>query len=218
MNAPLSPKPVYLPLRLVPRRKAQYAAIALQAFGLVLLAIAFSKPFEGHWQSRAKEEPVIFGLLIGVLLLAMVAVAWMLAVSVFRLLPRSPLSHVRLTWPSVAVRGPFGTRQFAWSELGRFAVVTAPNDYEVNYIVAVSADRDAGITDDRERYRHAAFRLRCDPYCSPTEAEILAGWLNEVRSAVAGRAPVDIAFFAPLALSGNLIFEPGTASREQRHG
>ena len=136
-------------------------------------------------------------------------VPWLVAVSLLRLLPGSPFSHVRLSWSSIAIRGPLGTREFGWAELGRFAAVTAPNDYEVNYIVAGPAGQDAAATDDRDRYRRAVFRLRSDPYCSHNEAALLANWLSEVRSAVAGKTPGDVAFFAPQALSGNLMSEPG---------
>jgi hypothetical protein len=207
MDAPLHPKPLYLPLRLVPRRRVQRVAVLLQAIGLALLAFAFSKPFSGDWQTRAADEPVAFVLLIGVLSLAVLAVAGVLLVSLLRLLPGSPLSHVHLTWPSVAVRGPFGTRTFAWTALGRFAVVTSPNDFEVNYIVATRPEDDWALSTDRDRYRRAVFRLRSDPYCTPIEAELLAHWLNEVRSAVGGRPQSDVAFFAPRPLAANLVAE-----------
>jgi hypothetical protein len=208
MDAPLHPKPLYLPLRIVSRRRVQSVVVGLQIIGLALLAIALSRPFAGDWQSRASAEPVTFGLLIGVLLLMILGVGWMVAVSLLHLLPGSPLSHVLLTWSAIAVRGPFGTRTFAWTELGRFAVVTLPHDHEVTCIVASRPEDESAATDDRDRYRRAAFRLRSDPYCSPTEAEILARWLNEVRSAVAGRPPAEVAFFAPRALAANLVAEP----------
>lgn len=216
MDGPLNPKPLYLPLRIVPRRKVQRVVIVLQACGLALLAIALTKPFSGDWQTRAQDGPVGFYLVIGVLVLALLGVAWMLLTSILRLLPGSPLSYVLLTWPSIVVRGPFGTRHFAWTELGRFAVVTAPDDYEANYIVAARPEQEPGIGNDRERYRRAVFRLRSDPYCSPNEADVLARWLNEVRSAVTGRAPGDVAFFAPQALSANLTAEPERRDRRAR--
>jgi YD repeat-containing protein len=206
-----SPKPVYLPLRIVPRRRVQYTALGLQVLGLALLLVAASRPFSGDWQLRAGAEPIAFGLLVSVLTLAVLGVGWTIAMSLFRLLPASPLSHVQLTWPTIAIRSPLGPRQFTWDELGRFTVVTAPNDYEATYIVAGRSNQDAGVSSDRGRYRHAVFRLRSDAYCGTTEAEILARWLNEIQSAVAGRTPGDIAFFAPTALSGNVHSAPGAA-------
>jgi hypothetical protein len=208
MEPPLSRTPLYLPVRLTPRRKLQHAMIGLQALGLLLLAYAMSKPFEGDWRSRAAEGPIAFDLLIGVLVILLLAVAATLAVSLLRLVPGSPFSHVTLTRTECTIRRPFGRRHFEWSALGRFAAVTAPHDYEQTFIVAPHRNDEAGIQSDQDRYRRAAFRLRSDPYCSHNDADLLAGWLNEVRSAVSGGVPRDVAFFVPAALARNIIPEP----------
>jgi hypothetical protein len=205
MEPPLSRTPIYLPVRIVPARRAQYFLIALQVLGLGILGYTIARQFTGDWQVRATQSPIIFGLFTAFLVLAVLAVLSTLAAALLRLVPESPYFHVALTWESIAVRSVFRTRRFAWSELGRFTVVTAPNDNEINLIVAAAPGDEAGIRSDKDRYRRARFRLRSDPYCNPTDAELLARWLNEIRSAVAGRLPADVAFFAPLALTANLL-------------
>jgi len=208
VQPPLSRTPLYLPARIVPARKLQRALIGLQLLGLVVLAYAMSKPFAGDWQARAAQQPIGFSLLVGVLVILLLAVAAALAISLLRLLPGSPLSHVTLTWSGCAIRRPFGRRQFEWSGLGRFSAVAAPHDHEQNFIVALERSDEAADHSDKDRYRRAVFRLRSDPYCDHNDADLLAHWLNEVRAAVSGKAPADVAFFVPAALARNIIPEP----------
>jgi hypothetical protein len=195
-----------LPLRLIPRKDSQVLPIfcSLLFLGVIWLIALKHSPMT----LVQKHGPIgyLYLLLFAIFFLATIGV---LAVSVMKLLPRSPYYYLEIARGGIVLRQGVNTKRFAWSDVSPFVVhievITTRNKYggetktTYYYVVAVPAADVALLQDEGERLSRAIFNIVADEYgagSNEQDASALADWLTEIRSdalANSGQSAVKVA-------------------------